>query len=227
MATTEVSICNIALGRVRASTISDLDEESPSAVQCRALYANRRDALLAGYAWRFARATRVLALKDEDPDEWQYSYGYPNDCLRVHYILPPDARHAFVTGSGISTPRIDWDPIPYEVAAGDDGARRIWTDHAEASIAYTKRVTDVALFDPLFEEALHWFLAIDLAIPLGGDSGKKYRDDAKDGFKEALDAARAHAGNEAQTGPGRLPRSIRARGGLAADYFRGDLAYRR
>jgi hypothetical protein len=227
MATTEVDICNIALGRVRASTISDLEEESPSAVACRQLYANRRDALLAGYAWRFARATRVLALKDEQPEQWLYSYDYPNDCLRVHYILPPDARHAIVTGSGISTPRIDWDPIPYEVATGDDGSRRIWTDYTEAQISYTKRVTAVSLFDPLFEETLEWFLAIDLAIPLGGDSGKTYRSEARAAFKESLDAAWAHAGNEAQHGANRLPRSIRARAGMAADYFRGDLAYRR
>ena len=227
MATTEVDICNVALGRVRASKIADLDEESPSAVECRSLYANRRDALLAGYAWGFARATAVLALKDEEPAEWLYSYAYPNDCLRVHYILPPGARHAIVTSSGISTPRIDWDPIPYEIAAGDDNVKRIWTDHTEASIAYTKRVTATTLFDPLFEEALIWFLAIDLAIPLGGDSGKSYRADAKDGFKEALDAAWARSGNETQQGATRLPRSIRARSGQTADYFRGDLAYRR
>lgn len=228
MATTVVDICNVALGRVKAETIADLNERSVSAVKCRVLYENRRDTLLASYAWRFARSTRTLSLKVETPDEWEYSYDYPNDAVRIHYILPPGQGSVSAGGSGIYTPRIDWEPIPYEVATGDDGSRRIWSDYENAIISYTKRVETVSLFDPLFTEALTWFLAIDLSIPLGGDSGKKYRDDAKSGFKEAIQAAQTHSQSEAQPRPSRLPRSIQARHGYGhSDYFVGDLAYRR
>lgn len=227
MATTEVDICNLALGRVRASKIDDLTESSPSANECRALYANRRDALLTGYAWRFARATRTLSLRVETPDEWQFSYDYPNDCLRVHYILPPNAG-SIIPGGGISTNKITWDPIPYEVGTGDDGTRRIWSNHEEAAISYTKAVTNVTLFDPLFTEALAWFLAIDLSIPLGGDSAMKYRDSAVNGFNRSIQDAQAHSANEAEPGRQRLPASIRARSGsVDSDYFYNNLAYRR
>lgn len=228
MASTPVDICNLALGRVRGGSIDELTENSPSALECNRLYADRRDTLLTLYSWRFAKTTKALSLKVDEPDEWLYMFDYPNDCLRVHYIIPPESGKNIVTGTGIATPKIDYEPIPFEVAAGDDGSRRILTDYEDAYISYTKKVTDVSLFDPLFTEALAWFLAIDLAIPLGGDSGKKYRDDAKKAFQESIDQAVSHTENESEDGRQRLPRSIQARhGAVDRDYFYGDLAYRR
>lgn len=228
MATTEVDICNLGLGRVRAKHIGSLSESSPEADMCRTLYPSRRDALLASYAWRFARTTRALALKDETPDEWAYAYNYPSDCLRIHYLFPQGAGSGLTTTYGIATQQSVTEPVPYEVGGSDDSSRRIWTNLDDAYASYTKRVTTVSLFDPLFTESLAWFLAIDLSIPLGGDSAKKYRDDAENGFEKSVAAAYAHSGNEAQAGQPRLPRSIRARSGsVNSDYFIGDKAYRR
>ena len=227
MASTAVDICNLALGRVRAERIGALTELSVEAVECNRLYEDRRDTLLALYPWRFASTTRALSLKSDEPDEWLYMFDYPNDCLRFHYILPPESGKNIVTSTGIATPRIDFEPIPFEVATGDDG-KRILTDFQDAYGKYTKKVTDVSLFDPLFTEALAWFMAIDLAIPLGGDSGKRYEDKAEKKFEKAIDQASSHTENEAEDGRQRLPRTILARhGAVDRDQFVGDLAYRR
>ena len=228
MASTSVDICNLALGRVRASKISDLTEGSPSSVECSALYDTTRDHLLTMYPWRFAKVTRALSLKSETPAEWLYMFDYPNNCLRLHYIIPPESGKNIVTGTGIATPRIDYEPIPFEVAMGDDGSRRILTDYEDAYISYTASVTEVSLFDPIFIQALAWLLAIDLSIVLGGDSGSKYRDQAQAAFNRVMQEAIVHSENEAEDGRQRLPRSIQARhGAVDRDYFYGDLAYRR
>ena len=229
MASNAVDICNLALGRVKGDVIDSLDEDSTEAEHCDRLYEDRRDTLVTSFAWRFARATKALTIKTgESSDEWLYVYDYPNDCLRVHYIIPPESGKNIVAGTGIATPRIDYEPIPYDIMAGDDGSRRIHTDYEDAHINYTKQIEAVSLMDPLFTDALAWFIAIDLAIVLGGDSGKRYRESAIEGFDRSIGNAAAHAGNEKEDGRQRLPRAIQARhGAVDRDYFYGDLAYRR
>jgi hypothetical protein len=114
------------------------------------------------------------------------------------------------------------------VGTGDNGSRVILTDYEASYISYTKDVTDARLFDPLFVQALAWLLAVDLAIPLAGDSGKEYRAAAAKAFDSTIQQASAHSANEAEDGRQRLPRSIQARhGAVDRDYFYGDLAYRR
>ena len=225
---TSVDICNLALSRVRAGSIGSLTENSPQSVQCNILYGQARDHLLTLFSWPFAKETRALSLTGNTPVEWLYEYDYPNDCLRVHYIIPPESGKNIVTGTGIATPRIDYEPIPYEIGTGDGGTRVILTDYGDAYISYTKSVTDTNLFDPLFVQCLAWLLASDLAISLGGDSGRSYRDAARQAFGDAIQQAIAHASNEGEDGRPRLPRSIQARhGAVDRDYFYGDLAYRR
>lgn len=225
---TKVDICNLALSRVRAGSIGALTENSPQAVQCRILYDQARDHLITLFSWGFTKETRALSLTGNEANEWLYEYDYPNDCLRIHYIIPPESGKNIVTGTGISTPRIDYEPIPYEVGTGTGGSRVILTDYAGSYISYTKAVTDESLFDPLFIQAFAWLLAVDLSIPLGGDSGKSYRETAERGFNRTIQQAIAHSSNEAEDGRQRLPRSIQARhGAVDRDYFYGDLAYRR
>jgi hypothetical protein len=225
---TDVDICNLALSRVRADSIGSFTENSQEAVQCNILYALTRDHLLTSFSWGFAKETRALSLTGGTAQEWLYEYDYPNNCLRIHYIIPPESGKNIVSGTGIATPRIDYEPIPYEVGVGENGSRVILTDYDDAYISYTKSVTDTRLFDPLFVQSLAWLLAIDLAIPLGGDSGAKYRDDAERGYMKSMEQAIAHSANENEDGRQRLPRSIQARhGAVDRDYFYGDLSYRR
>ena len=213
--TTDVEICNMALSRVKADSIGDLSENTVEAVQCRIFYEPTRDRLLTMYSWGFAKKTRALSLTGNDPDEWQYEYDYPNDCLRVGYILP------YAPANGMVVPHQDYEPVAYEIGAGTGGSRVILSNVEEAYISYTAGITDERLFDPLYVDAFAWLLAIDLAIPLGGDSGKKYRSDAMDGFRDAMGQAMAHSANEDEPGQVRMPASIRARGNVvtAHDFY--------
>lgn len=227
--TTDVEICNLALSRVRASRIGSLtDNQSAEAIQCNIIYPLARDHLLSSHAWGFAKETRALSLTGNTPDEWLYEYDYPNDCLDIHYVLPPEAGINIVTNAGVSTPRIDYEPIPYEVGTGENGSRVILTDYEEAYISYTKMVTDTRLFDAVFVQALAWLMAIDLAIPLGGDSGEKYQARAERKYMELMGNAKAKSANEREDGRQRLPRAIQARHGVGnRHYIYNDLLIRR
>lgn len=195
-------------------SIGDLSESSPEANQCRILYEPTRDHLLTLHSWRFAKTTRALSQTGNQPHEWLYEYDYPNDCLRVHYILPyPPVQN------GIAVPHEDYEPVPYEVATGASGSRTILTNDDEAYISYTKQVTDERLFDPLFVQALAWLIAIDLAIPMGGDSGQRYLDRAQKGFESTMSHAMSHSINEYEPGQPRMPANIRARHGVTVHDF--------
>jgi hypothetical protein len=60
---------------------------------------------------------------------------------------------------------------------------------------YTKDVTNVAMFDALFEEALVQMLMYKLIVPLSGNI--KLKDSLKQAVEEAVRHARAADGNEA------------------------------
>lgn len=219
MATTEVEICNIALFRVRAAEIGDLNEQSVNAEKCRVLYPEVRDAVLAEGVWGFANTTRALALTGGTTDQWDYVYDYPNDCLNAHYIVPPGGSGDIAT-SGITLSNIEFSPIPFEILNDDAGTRAIVTNHENAILAYTKYVTDVRLFDPMFQEALKWSLAAELALPLGGDSGSKYRDQALKAYNAVLN--KAFAQNRNQQWPRmhqQRPREIQARSGSVYSHY--------
>lgn len=231
MATTaKTNICNIALRRVRTDTIDDFDTDtSEQANDCRLFYDIQRRKLLRQFDWNFTKRTRALTLKSTQPDEWTYAYDYPNECLKAQYIIPPESSRNVVTTTGISTPRLQFDRIPFEIINdASDGEKMIVTDYQDAYLAYTYDASDETLFDPLFEDALEWFLAIDLAIPYGGDSGRYYREEAIKGFNGAIQVAFAQAANEQEDGRPRMPREMQARHGPTRyDYFYEGLAYRR
>ena len=212
MAATPEDICNLALGRVRAGRIASLSENSAEAIECRSLYDGKRDALLKMHPWGFARVTAPLSLKDESHPEWLNVYSYPIDCLQIRYLTPEvTADH-----SGLYPP-VRWSGqhtqvlIPFDTSYGSDGLQRVLTSLDEAWACYTRRVTEVPMMGPLFVEALAWFMAIDLAIRLGGDSGQTYMGNAQNQFAAAYAIATASTSNEHAQTPRHIPASIRAR----------------
>lgn len=207
---TEVDICNLALSRVRASEIGSFDENSAEAIQCRILYPMIRDQILTSYAWHFAKVVRALSLTASDSPEWSYVYDHPNDCLRIHYVFDEKSYRGQVNIS--SRKRIAEYRIPYEVGSGSNGSRVIMCNMEGASISYTKAITDARLFDPLFINLLAWQLASELAIPLGGDSGKNYRDTALNAVAAAASQAMSLTANENENGGQYIPESMQAYG---------------
>lgn len=219
MAITEVDLCNLALSRIRGNEISDLLENSVEAEKCRVFYPEARDTVLSQVNWPFAKKITALALSSTEPTEYKYEYGYPIDCLNALYILPDNLKKSTYPQSMLGN--TESPQIHYEIIVGSDGGRAIVTDTADAYLAYTCKVTDVRLFGPLCSEAISWKLAMDLAIPIGGDAGIKYRDDAAAAYQQSLWIAMAQNRNQSlPTLRQRLPKSIQIRSSTVVDNTR-------
>jgi len=151
---TETSLCNQALGKLGATRIGNVeDDTSIQAIQCRLIYEITRNALLRSHWWRFASDRADLVVSDTTPDfEWDYQYPLPDDFLRMKSIYE----------DSISTTNFR----SYALEG-----KMLLTNESEMSIRYIKKVTDVTEFDPLFTEVLILQLALKLVGPLsGGDA---------------------------------------------------------
>lgn len=160
MASSEVAICNMALGHVGISIFIDsLGEASQAANVCRVYFEPARDFALADFDWNFARNRAAMADLGTPPTNWLYRYALPTDCLTV--------RHLIVAGQ--REPKAN-ERIPYEI--GEEGEVRVlYTDQPEAELVYTRRVTNPNLFSAQFVMALSYLLASHIAMPLAAVSG--------------------------------------------------------
>lgn len=215
VATTETDIANLALSRVRANPIGSLLEQSVQAEQCRILYPNARNEVLSMVHWPFNKKTVQLSLKTDKPAEWTYAYAYPNDCLMVRYLLPEKNglvnNYRSVDSRFVSYER---DEIEYMVELNGDDEQIIATNQPNAMAVYSKLVKDVRLYGPLVVNVIAWRLAADLATPLGGDAGARYKRDALGSFEMLKSQAEAMYLNQSKPRQKqKLPRSVAARTG--------------
>lgn len=147
----DVEIANLALSRLGQNQIMSLDDASPAARFCKAFYSQTRDEVLQSNPWTFGTAYVTLSRLTSTPLlEWDYQYQLPSDCLRVIEL------------NGVGT----GDRPGYFVVQG----QKLLTNETDAIIRYIQRVTDGALFTPLFVEALSCKLAARIAKPLTGDA---------------------------------------------------------
>ncbi len=152
----KVGICNMAIGFLGDSDeIANLDTERSSAARaCRLFYPEVLKELLRDFDWKFAKRVVALGLVEENPnDEWGYSYRYPSDCVRAIRIL-----------SGLRNDTIKT-RIAYDISS-DDGGELIYTDAANAELAYTKFLDDPSKYPPDFTMALAYLLASRIAPKL-------------------------------------------------------------
>lgn len=238
----ETTICNRALSAMGTrSTIVSLAEESNEAEQCLLHYATVRDEVLQQALWNFARRAVVLAVHKAVPgtpeggvssqtvwsDDWPappwlYSYTYPQDCVRLRYIMVAGTSGESTSGVpifGTASGRYDAyltanPPIRFVIAnepdVSDLDKKVILTDVAQAMAIYTRRVENTTLWDPLFSQAVVYALATKLAVPLTGD-----KDLLKNNFelyKTTIASAREADGNEGLTVQDPLPDWLAARG---------------
>jgi hypothetical protein len=135
MATSDVSICNLALQKLGAKRITSLADNAVEAREVSACYEALRDKELRTYLWKFAKVRVILAPSSVTPAfTFGYAFPLPADYLRL--IKP--ARIG-----------LDWQIEQH------DGALAILTnDGTSLSVRYIARVTNPALFDPAFVEML-------------------------------------------------------------------------
>lgn len=171
MAVSQVSICNSALIKVGADTISSITQETKSARLLNAIWSQVSDAVLRAHPWNFAIKRVTLAPNATTPD-WGYDYQYdlPNDLLRLLDVEPHN--------------------IDYVV----EGNRQILTDETELDVLYIYRNTDPSSWDPLFAEALAWKLGETIGYALTQSS--KVVELCRESYRQALAEARSMDGAE-------------------------------
>lgn len=181
MSASVVSICNMGLSHVGGRPIASLTEDSAEALHCRTFYDQVRDETLRAHRWSFATRRAVLAELGGAPAGWAYRYAVPVDCLLVREIVRPHS----------SMPAVRY-RLENDAAAG----RVLLTDQPQATLLYTARITDPALFDVSFVGALTWALAAAVALPIGATETMQRNAQQMAGYM--LDLARA--GDAAEDG---------------------------
>ncbi len=205
-----IDICNIALSHIRARSINSMVESSTESQQCALHYEAARDTVLRAVAWQFNKKTAAGVLRVETPLQWTYAYQYPADCLKVRqvvgdYFFKDQTAEGLRNRFAYMSDRVAVHPeVPFAIE-NLGGVKVITTDQPEAYLIYSLKITDPTLFDVLFVDALAWYLSSKLAIPvIGGDFGRKMRDDALQMYQSMLSSAIATEQNEQQR-PARRP----------------------
>lgn len=147
-----VSICNIALGNIGASPITNAEfqeQSSKAAGLCNRLYEPLRDAVLEAHEWSFACKRERLARMAETPAfGWSAQFLVPNSCVRMLYVSDQMTYN--------QDTQIEWE--------AEDGM--IFCNAEQLYVRYLRTVTDPNKFSPTFVQALAARLSMDLAMPI-------------------------------------------------------------
>lgn len=149
----KTEISNLAISHLATGkTISDFTtENSEEARACRTYYEIAKRMVLADHDWTFATRFETLGLVASQPtSEWDYSYRYPSQCVKVRRIL-----------SGERSDTLDTQ-IPYKIISDSTG-KLIYTDQEDAQVEITRDLDDPELFSPHFTMALSFRLAMYIA----------------------------------------------------------------
>ncbi len=141
----EVGISNGALVLIGAALITSLEDSNDRARACKQLYPTSRDTVLAEFPWPFPTERVKLAKLGSTP-LWEFGaeYQIPVDSLRV---LDTDV------------PEYKWKQEGSKILSNQDPVH----------IRYIKKITNPAMFNPQFIEALEGHLAYKLAHALKKD----------------------------------------------------------
>ncbi len=167
-----VSICNKALSQIGDEGILSLDDERKAARYCKMLYDPCRKFVLRSYPWRFALKRYTLApLKEKPLFGYDYQFVMPSDCLRIWRVV---GNKDFTVEGGM---------ILYNA----DVFRFIGIYN----------VTDVILFDSMFEDVLAARLASELAMPLS--ASPSLRKELAEMYEYRVSKARSASAFEGKT----------------------------
>lgn len=172
---TDVGVYNQALDFVNERPLTTPDDDNAYARFLTRHYANTRDAELRKNNWNFAITYHELAQDGTDPAfRFNYRYPLPAGWLR---LLPPtlDGKRGAAA-------------IPHEVVGA-----YVYTDIVTTfKVRCVSRVTDPALWDPLFADALVARLGMKLSLKFTAKGS--YYDRAANAYNAAIaDAVQADA----------------------------------
>ena len=171
MASSEVAICNIALGWLGGDLIISLDDGTVEAKLCKANYVPLRDAVLEEREWTFAiERIEPATLAGAPLYGFDRAFQIPAKVIRVLQVTRAgeDVQGGSVSNTGIRSSsrggtgigretRIEWLREGGTIVARD--AERIFA-------RVLVRIIDTNKFSPAFDQALAARLAMDFAIPI-------------------------------------------------------------
>lgn len=176
----KVDICNLALSHFgQDANISSIDppDNSIEAEQCARFYPIALRELLEAHNWTFARKRGTLAALTNDRTDFAYKYQVPSDCLMPRRLLAD----GYTDGQD-------------EVAVFERDGSYLYTDAQDATLVYTKDLTDTTKFSGLFVTGMSMKLAAYIVGPITKDqTGRTQalmadRADKKIGEAKAADA---------------------------------------
>ena len=155
-----ITVCNLALGELRAPPIVDIDESTTEAAECRRYYAHCLTLLLERFDWSFATRVATLAELSVNPraSEWAHAYVLPANMATAQRLVPPVGGWP---GGAANLPAVPALAQPFIV---EDGV--LFSQMRGAILEYTTRDVDEAALPGLFSDALAYALAARLAVPL-------------------------------------------------------------
>lgn len=154
-------ICNMALNHIGREYIASLNEDTEPARTCKIHYDLQRKVLLRNYTWSFAKKHVKLPLLDVKTPGWGYTYAYPNDCVM--------ARRLYNEDNTFQVLRRNFKGNVDQVLLNDN-TKALVCNYPDACLEYTYDVKDANLFPADFAQALSYYLAAAIAIPLTGSN---------------------------------------------------------
>lgn len=173
MPLSKTAICNLALVRIGVQQpIASTDEQSAAADSCNAVYAHSIESVLRATPWPFSQRYETLGLVATNPNnDWGYSYRYPTSMLRIGRLTSTVGASTVGSSGYIYTTPTASQPDVAFVIGSDVAGMLIYTNMSGAVALGTAYITNEALFDPLFVDALAWRIAAEVAMGLTKDSG--------------------------------------------------------
>lgn len=176
----EVSIINAALTKLAEDTIEARADNNERARVMNQRYDGVRDAELRRHRWRFSIKRESLAALAAAPDsDYERKFQVPNDFLRL------------IEGGDIASLPDLSDYRSAESALYSLEGREILTNlSAPLAIRYVAQITDTAIFDSAFSEALASRLAFECCKRITGNENEKAGcwEDYKNAIREAVRA---------------------------------------
>lgn len=152
-------ICNLALNHIGREHIASLNEETEPARTCKMHYDLQRKVLLRAYTWSFAKKYIKLSELDVKTPGWKYTYAYPNDCVMARKLYNEDNTWLYLEKNF---------PGNMDLVLLNDNTKAIVCNHHDACLEYTYDVKDANLFSADFAQALSYYLAAAICVPLTG-----------------------------------------------------------
>lgn len=183
----KTQVCNLAISHLGiGKEIQDFETDKTSEAEaCRRFYDVALETTLRDFNWAFARRFFTLNLVASNPTtEWDYSYRYPDNCVRLRRIL-----------SG-TWPETRQSRVPYLIGSDDTG-RLIYTNEASAVCEYTRFIEEPILYPSGFEIAFSYRLAYYIA-PRITDVNFNLKSQMAGYYDVELKKAQSNANNEEQ-----------------------------